>query len=242
MPTTVPVELYRTIERANAAAKAAATATAPGAAFGVRRLTAAGLVEELWELWGDGRVLVSAEERSLLAARTASTCDAAAASGAPSVLAAFAAEHAAALADEGAVPVAELTSLQRGLVACLRSYYDELAARNLIEADEAADLLASMVEDGRLPAMGVTVCDCLDVSGGLRHLLTALGASAEGDEALAAVSCLPDVFSVERISDGASVFPGSISGSAASAVSRRRKRASATSAPICACWTSVSLS
>lgn len=68
MPTTVPVELYRTIERANAAAKAAATATAPGAAFGVRRLTAAGLVEELWELWGDGRVLVSAEERSLLAA------------------------------------------------------------------------------------------------------------------------------------------------------------------------------
>ena len=44
MPTTVPVELYRTIERANAAAKAAATATAPGAAFGVRRLTAAGLV------------------------------------------------------------------------------------------------------------------------------------------------------------------------------------------------------
>ena len=69
MPTTVPVELYRTIERANAAAKAAATATAPGAAFGVRRLTAAGLVEELWELWGDGRVLVSAEERSLLAAR-----------------------------------------------------------------------------------------------------------------------------------------------------------------------------
>ena len=95
MPTTVPVELYRTIERAHAAAKAAATATAPGAAFGVRRLTAAGLVEELWELWGDGRVLVSAEERSLLAARTASTCDAAAASGAPSVLAAFAAEHAA---------------------------------------------------------------------------------------------------------------------------------------------------
>ena len=58
--------------------------------------------------------------------------------------------------------------------------------------DEAADLLASMVEDGRLPAMGVTVCDCLDVSGGLRHLLTALGASAEGDEALAAVSCLPE--------------------------------------------------
>ena len=86
MPTTVPVELYRTIERANAAAKAAATATAPGAAFGARRLTAAGLVEELWELWGDGRVLVSAEERSLLAARTASICDAAAASGAPSVL------------------------------------------------------------------------------------------------------------------------------------------------------------
>ncbi|MFR0868476.1 MAG: hypothetical protein ACLSGS_05380 [Adlercreutzia sp.] len=80
MSTTVPVELYRTIERANAAAKAAATATAPGAAFGARRLTAAGLVEELWELWGDGRVLVSAEERSLLAARTASTCDAAAAS------------------------------------------------------------------------------------------------------------------------------------------------------------------
>ena len=52
MPTTVPVELYRTIERANAAAKAAATATAPGAAFGVRRLTAAGLVEELWEQLG----------------------------------------------------------------------------------------------------------------------------------------------------------------------------------------------
>ena len=209
VPTTVPVELYRTIERANAAAKAAATATAPGAAFGVRRLTAAGLVEELWELWGDGRVLVSAEERSLLAARTASTCDAAAASGAPSVLAAFAAEHAAALADEGAVPVAELTSLQRGLVACLRSYYDELAARNLIEADEAADLLASMVEDGRLPAMGVTVCDCLDVSGGLRHLLTALGASAEGDEALAAVSCLPeDVEPGVLIAAGAAAMPG----------------------------------
>ena len=119
------------------------------------------------------------------------------------------AEHAAALADEGAVPVAELTSLQRGLVACLRSYYDELAARNLIEADEAADLLASMVEDGRLPAMGVTVCDCLDVSGGLRHLLTALGASAEGDEALAAVSCLPeDVEPGVLIAAGAAAMPG----------------------------------
>ena len=91
MPTTVPIKLYRTTERANAAAKAAATEAGAGAAFGTRRLTAAGLVEELWELWGDGRVLVSAEERSLLAARAASTCDAAAASGAPSVLAAFAA-------------------------------------------------------------------------------------------------------------------------------------------------------
>ncbi len=160
-------------------------------------------------MWGDGRVLVSAEERSLLAARTASTCDAAAASGAPSVLAAFAAEHAAALADEGAVPVAELTSLQRGLVACLRSYYDELAARNLIEADEAADLLASMVEDGRASRHG---CDCLRLPGrlgGLRHLLTALGASAEGDEALAAVSCLPeDVEPGVLIAAGAAAMPG----------------------------------
>ena len=52
MPTTVPIKLYRTTERANAAAKAAATEAGAGAAFGTRRLTAAGLVEELWERLG----------------------------------------------------------------------------------------------------------------------------------------------------------------------------------------------
>ena len=98
MPTTVPIKLYRTTERANAAAKAAATEAGAGAAFGTRRLTAAGLVEELWELWGDGRALVRADERQVLMARAAAGCGAAETPGAPSVLAAFAAEHAMGMA------------------------------------------------------------------------------------------------------------------------------------------------
>ena len=208
MPTTVPIKLYRTTERANAAAKAAATEAGAGAAFGTRRLTAAGLVEELWELWGDGRALVRADERQVLMARAAAGCGAAETPGAPSVLAAFAAEHAAAFAEGIGRDGDGLAPLQRELVACLRSYYDDLSARNLIEPDAAAGRLASMVAAGRLPAMEVAVLDFLDASEGLRSLLAALGARAEGAAGLATVPPLPrDVQPSVLIAAGAAAMP-----------------------------------
>lgn len=208
MPTTVPIKLYRTTERANAAAKAAATEAGAGAAFGTRRLTAAGLVEELWELWGDGRALVRADERQVLMARAAAGCGAAETPGAPSVLAAFAAEHAAAFAEGIGRDGDGLAPLQRELVACLRSYYDDLSARNLIEPDAAAARLASMVAAGRLPVMEVAVLDFLDASEGLRSLLAALGARAEGAADLATVPPLPrDVQPSVLIAAGAAAMP-----------------------------------
>lgn len=208
MPTTVPIKLYRTTERANAAAKAAATEAGAGAAFGTRRLTAAGLVEELWELWGDGRALVRADERQVLMARAAAGCGAAETPGVPSVLAAFAAEHAAAFAEGIGRDGDGLAPLQRELVACLRSYYDDLSARNLIEPDAAAARLASMVAAGRLPVMEVAVLDFLDASEGLRSLLAALGARAEGAADLATVPPLPrDVQPSVLIAAGAAAMP-----------------------------------
>ncbi|MEE0637563.1 hypothetical protein, partial [Adlercreutzia sp.] len=101
-----------------------------------------------------------------------------------------------------------MAPLQRELVACLRSYYDDLSARNLIEPDAAAARLASMVAAGRLPVMEVAVLDFLDASEGLRSLLAALGARAEGAADLATVPPLPrDVQPSVLIAAGAAAMP-----------------------------------
>lgn len=208
MPQPV-VELYRTIERANAQAKAAAEHAGRGASLGVRRMTAAGLVEELWELWGDGRVLVSSEDRQVLMARAASSYGISETSGAPSVLGAFASEHAMAFAEGIEREKEDLTFLQRELIACLRSYYDDLRDRSLIEMDEAAGRLAALAAVGQLPAMQVTISDCLDVSEGVGDLLTALAARAEGAADLVTAPPLPkEVQASVLIATGAAAMPG----------------------------------
>lgn len=208
MPTTVPVKLYRTIERANASAKAAAGEAGPGAAFGVRRLTGAGLVEELWELWGDGRALVSPEERALLvgalAAEPGTEAALAASPGTVQLLARFFAQVGCLLDGpcEGA-----FTARERAVLELAERYRHRLDNRNLIERERAAVLLAEKVSAGGVPRPAVSVVDALRLDAGTEALLRAAG--CEPSEGVGALPLLPA--SVERglvLAAGPSAFAG----------------------------------
>ncbi len=177
MPVTV--ELYRTQERANAEAKRAAARAGAGAALGVRRLTPASLVEELWEVWGDGRELVDGSQRSLLAASLVAGDDGLSQlAGAGEALAAFCAKAAGRLADLEArgerVPVA---GVNRDVLGLAERYRGALADRGLIELDEAAWVLAKAARDGVLPPTPTRAAESLDATFGIATLLEALGCS-----------------------------------------------------------------
>lgn len=182
MPSSVPIELYRTIERANASAKAAAAAAGAGAAFGVRRLTAAGLVEELWELWGDGRALVSPEERTLLigalAAEPGAGAVLAASPGTVRLLAQFCAQVGCLLdgSCEGSFTARETAVLE--LAAGYRRRLDE---EHLVEREQAAALLAEAVAAGAMPRPAVCAVDVLQLDAGAEALLRAVGCTPSED-------------------------------------------------------------
>lgn len=208
MPSSVPIELYRTIERADASAKAAAEEAGPGAAFGVRRLTAAGLVEELWELWGDGRALVSPEERVLLvgalAAEQGPGATLAVSPGTIRLLARFFARVGCLLDEslEGSFTVREEVVL-----ALADRYRRRLGEEDLIERERAASLLAEAVSSGTIPRPVVSVVDALRLDAGTEALLSAAG--CELSESAGALPLLP--VAVERglvLAAGPSALPG----------------------------------
>lgn len=176
MPSSVPIELYRTIERANASAKAAAAEAGSGAAFGVRRLTASALVEELWSVWGDGRQVVAASQRSLLVSAVLAGQDRFVRShGSAVLLGSFFARYASKLV--GTVGRAELADHENAVLDLAARYRSLLDDAGLVELDEAAFLLADGIRDGALPPCEVTVVDPLDATLGVAGLLGACRAA-----------------------------------------------------------------
>ncbi|MEE0706051.1 MAG: hypothetical protein UCH28_06660, partial [Adlercreutzia sp.] len=182
------VELYRTIERANDQAKRAAEAAGAGASLGVRRMTAAAWVQELWELWGDGRALVDGAQRTVLVARLLEGQQAVASSpGAARQLAAFFRRYASRLAleaasdNEGFAPA--LSSHEEAVLALGRAYDEALHRAHLIESDQAAALLAAAAPTGAVPLAPVRVVDEADLTPGVRALVAAAGGASSTDAA-----------------------------------------------------------
>ncbi len=182
------VELYRTIERANDQAKRAAEAAGAGASLGVRRMTAAAWVQELWELWGDGRALVDGTQRTVLVARLLEGQQAVASSpGAARQLAAFFRRYASRLAleaasgNEGFAPA--LSSHEEAVLALGRAYNEALHRAHLIEPDQAAALLAAAAPTGAVPLPPVRVVDEVDLTLGVRALVDAAGGASSADAA-----------------------------------------------------------
>lgn len=186
------VELYATQEKANAAAKLAASA-AFGADFAVRRMTLAGWVAELWELWGDGRVLVSPLQRTVLVARMLeSQRDLVPSSGAARQLGAFFRRYASLLQDESAWKRAEVSPHERMVLEMGRAYGNELAARGLIEPDAAAAWLAEAAAAGEVPAGAVEAVDAVEPTPGAAALLGAFAAVGTMEAAPVAIPALDE--------------------------------------------------
>lgn len=177
MPQPV-VELYRTIERANAQAKAAAVDAGAGASLGVRRMTVAALVEELWELWGDGRSLVSADERNVLVgallAERGEQVGLQASVGTIRLLARFFA-RVGCLVDGYGTTAAEFTAREAAVLDMAACYCERLHERGLVELEQAAAVLARMVEAGDMPRPALAVVDSDRVGAGIEALLRATG-------------------------------------------------------------------
>ena len=187
------VELHRTIEKANAAARAAARNTAADAAgaasLGCRRTTAAALAAELWELWGDGRGLVEGAQRSLIVADLMEGQDVLVAStGTVDLLARFFARYGSALkrADSDAVL---LTDRERAVLELGHRYEDRLADSGLVEPDEAAFLLAAAA--GAVPPLVVRAVDPVDAGPGLGALLRRFGCGEDAFAEGSVSSALP---------------------------------------------------
>lgn len=170
------VELYRTIERANAQAKAAAVNAGAGASLGVRRMTVAALVEELWELWGDGRSLVSADERNVLVgallAERGEQVGLQASAGTIRLLARFFA-RVGCLVDSRSTTAAEFTAREAAVLDMAACYCERLRERGLVELEQAAAVLARMVEAGDMPRPALAVVDADRVGAGVEALLRA---------------------------------------------------------------------
>ncbi|MEC4294482.1 PD-(D/E)XK nuclease family protein [Adlercreutzia shanghongiae] len=184
MSSAVPVELYRTIERANACAKAAALEAAPAASFGVRRLTPADFVAELWELWGDGRALVSADERKVLVAALLREFAAEARlSDSPGTVALIArfVSNVGCLLEGQALDETSFTARERGVLALAAQYCERLRGAGLVEPEQAAALLSDAVASGEVPSPCVSVVDAIEAGAGLDRLLRVLDCSPKPD-------------------------------------------------------------
>ncbi|MDE8703068.1 PD-(D/E)XK nuclease family protein [Adlercreutzia equolifaciens] len=175
------VELYRTIERANDQAKRAAKGAGAGASLGVRRMTAAAWVQELWELWGDGRALVDATQRTVLVSRLLANQQALTASpGAARQLASFFRRYASCLASMGGNAAAgNLSSHEEAVLALAQAYEAALSQAHLVEPDQAAALLAAAAAAGAVPLPPVHMVDAIDGTPGMRALVAAAAATAD---------------------------------------------------------------
>ncbi|MEC4176902.1 PD-(D/E)XK nuclease family protein [Adlercreutzia sp. R7] len=192
MPQPV-VELYRTIERANASAKAAAVDAGTGAAFGVRRLTVPALIEELWDLWGDGRALVSADERNVLVgallAERGEQVGLQTSAGTIRLLARFFA-RVGCLVDGCGTAAVEFTAREGAVLDMAACYCERLHERGLVELEQAAAILARMLEAGDMPPIALAVVDADRFGAGVEALLRAAG--GVGPDAHSGLFLLPD--------------------------------------------------
>ena len=177
-------ELYATIEKAHGAAKRAA-AVGEAASLGTARATPTTLVAELWELWGDGRALVSRAQRELLVGTALRRQEALVASaGTSELLARFFARYGSALARCG--DDACLTERERAVLRVGADYRAALGAAALVEADEAAFLLAEAARTGEVRLPSVVAADPVDAGPGMAALLRQCGcADAAGGEPFA---------------------------------------------------------
>ncbi len=138
----VPVLL---VPSAAAAARTRRALAGGPCGFGVRVETPASWVRDRWELYGDGRRIVSAAERTLLMQRACSEADHAAleaTSGTVDLLARVAREALPfvleANASDAVETRAELSAAERDVLAVLGRYAALLAERDLCEASQAA--------------------------------------------------------------------------------------------------------
>lgn len=180
MPQPV-VELYRTIERANAQAKAAAVNAGVGASLGVRRMTVVAWVEELWDLWGDGRSLVSSDERNVLVgallAERGEQVGLQTSAGTIRLLARFFA-RVGCLVDGRGTAAVEFTAREAAVLDMAACYCERLRECGLVELEQAAAILARMLEAGDIPTTALSVVDADQFGVGVEALLRAGGGAA----------------------------------------------------------------
>ncbi len=183
-------ELYTTIEKAHGAAKRAAAAGG-AASLGTARATPATLVAELWELWGDGRSLVSRAQRELLVGAALRRQEALVASaGTAELLARFFARYGGALARCGRD--ATLTERERAVLRLGADYRAALGEAALVEADEAAFLLAEAACAGEVRLPSVVAFDPADAGPGVAALLRQCGCVGTESGEPFAVGGLPE--------------------------------------------------
>ncbi len=177
-------ELYATIEKAHGAAKRAA-AVGEAASLGTARAAPTTLVAELWELWGDGRALVGRAQRELLVGTALRRQEALVASaGTSELLARFFARYGSALARCG--EDASLTERECAVLRVGADYRAALGEAALVEADEAAFLLAEAARTGEVRLPSVVAADPVDAGPGMAALLRQCGcADAAGGEPFA---------------------------------------------------------
>lgn len=166
------VELYRTLEKAHAAGRAAAAA---GPSLGVERTAPAPWVAELWELWGDGRALVSSLQRKLLVSHLLAEADGFNdTAGTVALMAAFLARCGTAAAGERSGDGGRFTPGEEAVLSLARRYGDALRERGLVEPDDAARQLAALAGEGAVPQVAVVAVDPVRGTPGLEELLAAM--------------------------------------------------------------------
>ena len=166
------VELYRTLEKAHAAGRAAAAA---GPSLGVERTAPAPWVAELWELWGDGRALIGPLQRKLLVSQLLAAADGFSdTAGTVALMASFLARCGTAAATERPGDGERFTPGERAVLSLGRRYRDALRERALREPDEAARQLAVLAGEGAMPRAAVVAVDPVDGTPGLEELLAAM--------------------------------------------------------------------
>lgn len=195
-----------------------------GACLGIDVTTPASWTASLWELFGDGRTIVSSLDRQLLVASVLATADADVRGllrdtpGTVRMLARMARDLLPAIVTGGAKPSSDA---ERAVFSLVSAYHDTLLERGLVELSEAAESMAIAFAGG-LPACvcAVAMRDVATLPGYLVRLLATvgkagllsilLGAEQESfadslDSALGAAGC--DVFHAELAGADSVVHP-----------------------------------
>ena len=150
-----------------------------GVCLGVDVVTTSSWAASLWELFGDGRTIVSNLERQLLMANVLATADRVARGplhdtpGTVRMLARMARDLLPAITAEGMEPSSDA---ERAVFSLVGAYQDALRERGLVELSESAESMAASFS-GVLPdcARAVAVRDVTTLPGHLVRLLAAIG-------------------------------------------------------------------